>query len=121
MSERGTLSLSMPNSACSSAVILRRLSWRTSATSSIYGLSELSSNQSATSSRSTAGAKGRKLSRYLTFRLRFFCIPGERGAEDRTRTKRAWTELHAALEPADGLLGGQRLRRRVDHAGFIKH
>ena len=39
-----------------------------------------SSNQSATSSRSTAGANGRKLSRYLTLRLRFFCIAGERGS-----------------------------------------
>ena len=37
------------------------------------------SNQSATSSRSTEGANGRKLSRYLILRLRFCCISASAG------------------------------------------
>ena len=41
----------------------------------MYGLSELSSNQPETSSRNTEGAKGLKLLRYFTFKLRFFCVP----------------------------------------------
>ena|SRR5215467_11920942 len=38
------------------------------------------SNHSETCSRRTDGANGRKLSRYLTFRLSFFCICGSRGS-----------------------------------------
>jgi hypothetical protein len=50
------------------------------ATISMYGLSKLKSNQLATSSRNTEGANGRKLSRYLTLRLRVSCIVGLRGS-----------------------------------------
>src|ERR1700688_260586 len=100
----------------------RRLSGLTSATSSIYGLSEARSNHSETSSRSTAGANGLKLSRYLTFRLRFFCISGERGSPriERAPSERG-PELHAALKPADGLLRGQGLCRGLDHRLFAQH
>ena len=42
-------------------------------------------------------------------------------AEDRARAERARAELHAALEPADGLFVGQRLRGRLDHRGFVEH
>src|SRR5215471_1478954 len=38
------------------------------------------SNHCETCSRRTDGANGRKLSRYLTFRLSFFCICGSRGS-----------------------------------------
>ena len=78
--ERGTFSLSIPNSASSSFVIVRRLSFCTSATRSIYGLSASCSNHSPTSSLRTLGANGRKLSRYFTLRLSCFCITGERGS-----------------------------------------
>ena len=78
--ERGTFSFSMPKSFFSSSVIAMRCSLDTSATSSMYGLSESSSNHFATSSASTEGAKGRNDSRYLTFRLSVFCIDGERAS-----------------------------------------
>src|SRR5215213_5599597 len=69
-----------PERVSPSVLIARRFAFLTSATNSMYGLSEVSSNHSATSSRSTAGANGRKLSRYLTFRLRIFCMSGDRGS-----------------------------------------
>ena len=58
MSERGTLSLSMPKSACSSAVIARRRSARRRRPAACRGCRASSSNQSATSSRSTDGREG---------------------------------------------------------------
>ena len=56
------------------------LSFFTSATKSMYGLSESCSNQSLTYSLRTLGANGRKLSRYFTLRLSCFCMFGERGS-----------------------------------------
>src|SRR5262249_16414897 len=42
-------------------------------------------------------------------------------AEDRARAERTRTELHASLEPADRELVGKRLRRGLDHVGFVEH
>ena len=64
----------MPNKFSSLVVILRSFCFLTPATISMYGLFSSSSNHSDTCSLRTPGAKGRKLSRYLTFKLSCFCI-----------------------------------------------
>src|SRR5439155_1560478 len=79
--ERMVLSRSIPNSASASSDTAQRRPSSTSATTSIYGLSRSRSNHSATCSRSTEGAKGRKLSRNFTLRLSCRCMLGERGSE----------------------------------------
>src|SRR5262249_24717005 len=42
-------------------------------------------------------------------------------AQDRARAERAWTELHATLEPADRLLISKRGDRFRDHFVFAQH
>ena len=80
MSEHGTGSFSIPNSAFSAAVICRRRPCTTSATISIWTVSQSISNQSATSSRRTDGAKGRNNARYFPLRLKSDCMVGERAS-----------------------------------------
>ncbi len=80
MSERGTLSLSIPHSTCSSFDMGICRSRFTGATKSMYGDSSWSSKYSPTRSRSTLGANGRNPSRNLIFRFIRACIFGERGS-----------------------------------------
>ena len=64
-----------------------------------------------TRSRSTLGANGRNDSRNLI--LRFICRLHRRRArvaEDAARAERARAELHAPLEPADDVAGGEQSR-----------
>ena len=60
-----------------------------------------SSNQEPTSSRSTDGAKGLKLSRYLTLRLRVFCMDGERGSPriERAPSARGPYSMRPCIQP----------------------
>ena len=89
MSERGTLSRSIPNKDCSSGPTVRRWCSAIPATSIMYGLASSSSNHSATSSRNTDGAKGRNDSRYLTFRFSTDCMLGERASPRIERAPKA--------------------------------
>ena len=56
------------------------LSFLTSATKSIYGLSQFKSNHSGKSSLKIDGAKGLKLSLNLIFKLSSFCIFSDLGS-----------------------------------------
>src|SRR5438093_3036171 len=89
MSERGTLSRSIPHRACWAAVMAVRLDSTTGATNSMYGLSASISKYLPTHSRKTEGANGRKDSRYLILRLITDCILGLRASPMMLRAPRS--------------------------------
>ena len=122
MSERGTFSLSMPNSFLSSSVIARRRSGFTPATSSMYG-------RIVVELEPVAHVFAQHRRRERPERLAVLHLQVEhllharraRIAQDGPGAERARAELHAPLEPAQRLLRDQRIGRLRDHAGIVNH
>jgi hypothetical protein len=75
----------------------------------------------ATSSARTEGAKGLKLSRYLTLRFKSFCIVGERGSPRIERPPRARgpNSMRPCIQPT--ALPGERIGRAGDHLVVVEH
>ena len=114
ISLRGTFSFSIPNSASSSGVIGLRRPSKTSATSSMYGLSASRSNHS-----SATFAQHRRSERPKGFAVLHLQVEyglharRSRVAQDRSGAERARAELHAPLKPAHALFRPPALPRRL--------
>ena len=123
MSERGTLSLSMPNSACSSSVIARRRRFTHVGDQQHVGAVARRARTSRRRPRAAPRARtAGRLSRYLTLRLSVFCIVGERGSPriERLPSARGPNSMRPWNQPT-ALPSASARAVRVDQLVVVEH
>ncbi len=112
----------MPNSACSSAVIARRLSCRDVGDQQHVGAVGVELEPFGDILAQHRRREGPKALAILDLEIEVLLHRRRaRIAEDRAGAERARAEFHAALKPADRLAVGERLRRRLDHVVVAEH